>query len=110
MDSMLNSETGGAKVLMALVAGGAVTLAASGICWFCHSDLAGGASLSPHSLHAAGVGLVAGIPLAASRLLFWSDGAREVVPSLDDLQRGKLEYFKPLLSNMTAAQVCINCT
>ena len=102
---VLDREPAENKLLLSLAAGGAVTIAAGAICWFCGSDLAGGASLSEHSLRAAGTGLAAAAPLAAGRLLFWNDGAAEALPPLSYLQRGKVEAFKPLLSNLTPAQV-----
>ena len=101
---VLDREPAESKLLLSLAAGGAVTIAAGTICWFCGSDLAGGASLSEHSLRAAGTGLAAAAPLAAGRLLFWNDGAAEALPPLSYLQRGKVDAFKPLLSNLTPAQ------
>ena len=106
---VLDREPAESKLLLSLAAGGAVTIAAGAICWFCGSDLAGGASLSEHSLRAAGTGLAAAAPLAAGRLLFWNDGAAEALPPLSYLQRGKVESFKPLLSNLTPAQVRAPC-
>ena len=107
MTMVLDREPAENKLLLSMAAGGAVTIAAGAICWFCGSDLAGGASLSEHSLRAAGAGLIAAAPLAAGRLMFWNEPAAQSLPPLAYLQRGKVEAFRPLISNLTPAQVCL---
>jgi hypothetical protein len=65
----------------------------------------GGASLSLESIQAACLGALAAIPLALFKAATWSDGARCVFPPLAEAHQYKLDELRPLLANMSPAQV-----
>jgi hypothetical protein len=65
----------------------------------------GGASLSLESIQAACLGALAAIPLALFKAATWSDGARRVFPPLAEAHQYKLDELRPLLANMSPAQV-----
>ena len=67
--------------------------------------LAGGASLSLHSLQSAGLGAAAALPLIIAKAALWTDAARQRFPILEEIQRREAETAAPVLSNMSPAQV-----
>ena len=67
--------------------------------------IAGGASLSLHSLTAATLGAAACVPLLMLRAGMWSSQARSQFPVLEEVQRWQAEVSIPVLHNMTHAQV-----
>ena len=76
--------------------------------FFCLSiclDVAGGASVSLHSLMAATLGAAACAPLVMIKAGMWSSQARRRFPVLEALQRWQTESASPLVSHMSPAQV-----
>ena len=65
----------------------------------------GGAHLSLESCQAAGLGLLASLPLAALKAATWTDAARRSFPALQDMQEREADVLKPLLERMSATQV-----
>ncbi|KAK9813148.1 hypothetical protein WJX72_009864 [[Myrmecia] bisecta] len=107
LQNMLSSEPAETKLLLSLLSGGVITVAALGVCWLCGTDPTGGMSVSASSLEAAGLGAVAALPLIALKLGLWSEQWRRSFPALDDAHRSQVEHFTPLISNMTPAQVSL---
>lgn len=67
--------------------------------------IAGGASLSLHSLTAATLGAAACVPLLMLRVGMWSSQARSRFPVLEEVQRWQADVSSPVLHNMTHVQV-----
>lgn len=105
VDTILREESGLSKLLFGVAGGGVLTFVAYLICSLCNVDPWGGASLSGHSLHAAGVGLLASAPLAIAKFALWSDELCTSSIGLEQLRRDKLDTMRPLLSNMTASMM-----
>lgn len=67
VNEALENELPQTKLAFAAAAGSIIVLGASAICWLCGTDPLGGASLSPHSLKAAEVGVSLTMVFACSQ-------------------------------------------
>lgn len=74
--SMISEETSENKVILHTAAGVLVLFGAFLLCVVIKSDPLGGMRLSPHSLAAGVIGIIAGMPLAVFRVALWSEDMR----------------------------------
>ena len=72
--------------------------------------VSGGAQLSLESCQAAGLGLLASLPLAALKAGTWFDAARRTFTAIQDIEESESDVLKPLLERMSALQVWSVCT
>jgi len=91
---------------MAVIASSCIATVAQLLCWLGGADPWGGASLSLHSLKAAGVGALASIPLVLLNYYLWtSPRAREQLPFLDEVQSKQVEDFGPMIDGLSPLQL-----
>ncbi|CAL8464857.1 g4392 [Coccomyxa elongata] len=107
LEDILLSEPPESKMLLALLSGSVICGGALFVCWLSGSSPTGGAHLSLESCQAAGLGLLASLPLAALKAATWTDGARRSFPALQDMQEREADVLKPLLERMSATQVAV---
>lgn len=106
-NSLLMEEAGESKVVVALIAGLAVSAGAVFVCWLCGLDPLGGASLSIGSLHAAAIGGAVALPLVALKAGMWSEWAIEHLPFLEEVHQSQMNEFQPLLYRLSTVQTLI---
>jgi hypothetical protein len=107
LNSMLEEEPAASKLVLCTLAAAAISGGAALVCWVCGLDPLGGASLSPDTARAAAIGGAAAVPLVALKLLIWSEQARQQWDVLDDIHRKQVEAFKPLMCNLSSAQMLL---
>lgn len=106
-NSLLMEEAGESKVVVALIAGVAVSAGAVFVCWLCGLDPLGGASLSLGSLHAAAIGGAVALPLVALKAGMWSEWAIDHLPFLEEVHQSQMNEFQPLLHRLSTVQTLI---
>lgn len=103
---LLEQEPPQSKVFMAVIASSCIATVAQLLCWLGGADPWGGASLSLHSLKAAGVGALASIPLVLLNYYLWtSPKAAEQLPFLEEVQSKQLEDFGPMIDGLSPLQL-----
>ena len=107
IDSMIMEESVERKLTVALIAGGVLSTGACVVCWVCGLDPLGGASLSLHSLRAAGLGGIAALPVALAKSLLWSDKARSYLPFLEEIQTRQIGDFQAILYELNPWQSAV---